>query len=374
MNIFTAVIRLILIAMLVVTAPAEASISTSLTQKALRKVSSMMIGASTLLMCICTPTSLLASDTVNGSGFDGLAKLLNRPAVSKSYPRYGVIDNYSVSYRLHHENTHTFKLLSLAIKGAIMEGDDYWCDYYRLGEFSGKADIDISNLPNLDAISTSDLSFYGIRLVADGYERGSLSRLDKLTMSILGYQRLDRRRDLPSTKQEGYVANHIHLMGITLPYEAFTYEVGIGRILGTELGSFSQQELNDWAGDDARFSYIFLHKLSLGFKLPTAAMDWLWEDKPLQTVVGVGYTLEHTQFGKIELANSLEGSFMAIGQKLHAELEFTNHSSISDFAALIIGIQYYRQHLHAKLNNGDSFSREDSGEYLISGKLELYYD
>ena len=50
-------VRVILVAILVVAVPAAAKTSASLTQKALRKIGSMMAGASLLLMSVSAPVS-----------------------------------------------------------------------------------------------------------------------------------------------------------------------------------------------------------------------------------------------------------------------------------------------------------------------------
>ena len=80
--------------------------------------------------------------------------------------RYGVVKDFSAAYRFNPADTPTLRELSLALHGALMEGDGYGGGI-RVGEFIGNVNLDISNLSSGSTTPSSDLSLYAITEYGD---------------------------------------------------------------------------------------------------------------------------------------------------------------------------------------------------------------
>lgn len=216
---------------------------------------------------------------------------------------------------------------------------------------------------------------------------------DDGVISSIGYDYLDFRADDLNNGVDGFVAQHLHVIGFEFP--VISSSIGLGDIGLVETGSFKQADLDAWAGEGARVSYIFFHDGSLGFKWmplrkngPLVKMNGeslrhndgsvvtAPNGDPGNFVVDFHVKQARTIGGDIDFPDSMDGDFTAIWEELSLQAaqrvwgnSYTDDSQIS----ILVKLRIYRQRINAKDEAGNSFSsRQDGSKALV--KLQLLLD
>ena len=248
-------------------------------------------------------------------------------------------------------------------------------------DFKANYDGEQMRLPRLETYLTYSYALPYYMSYADGHKiRGAISSL--------GYEYYDHSTyELDDAETEGFVAHHIHMFGVHFPM--FGSNFGLGDIGYAKTGGFEQADLEAWAGDDARLSFVFFHRgyLQLRWRSLRAAYFSATDDHPhvfyeresaddvLPIDVGIKAEQLRTLFGNIEKKNGEEGDFTAIWESILADVRLQIYSGYArnDGLFLVGEFEAYRQRINAQLEEGGAFSQQASGK-RITLKLEGVFD
>ena len=181
-----------------------------------------------------------------------------------------------------------------------------------------------------------------------------------VALSLGGYDYLDLRSHQP----DGFVAGHLHLVGVESP--VFGVNIGLGGSYdpypaSIHVGTFQQEDLEAWAGAEAGFSHELFIEAYAG--LSSAYLDPLAFLEPL--VVSIKIEQARTVYGDVHrLSDGGDGDFTAIWERLSGRVEVPLHEGEHLSVNLDIELSLHRQRLNAELEGKGHFSRRTAGKQI----------
>ena len=212
----------------------------------------------------------------------------------------------------------------------------------------------------------------------------SEDHLFTVAFSSIGLDHFDFRALELEDDTEGFTARHLYWMGLEFPFLPnglietgdfqqvalfFSSNIGVGDLGFVETGSFRQADLEQWAGAEADFSYLFFLTNALGIRA-----------QPLRNgsdpgPVGISLDVEQmrTLRGDIDFLGGTDGGFTAIRESLRGEIEFVLYDEGGGGGwALGVEASLYRQRISATAEDGRDFSQNKSGK-RVQLDLTKYY-
>ena len=187
--------------------------------------------------------------------------------------------------------------------------------------------------------------------------------------SMLGLDHFDFRAFELEDNTEGFAVSHLHLMGVEFPF--FLTKIGVGNLGLIETGSFSQADLEQWAGVETDFSYLLFLTNTLGIDVQPMQNA----QRPGPIVLSFDIEQMRTLRGDIDFPDGTDGGFTAIRESVRAGIEFILYAGEYGRSELSLGVEAstYRQRIDATAENGKKFSQHKSGRQ-VQVKLTKYWD